>query len=190
MRPPRWLSALFRDRELPDNATTPVRVDFVGRVVSPNDTTSPITGLTAAMLEIALVDWETILVNQRLMDDRETDRFTTLGAARFGTALVIEDARRRSLFIDPLTALRVVPLSERPLVLDVPPPKELLDVAQKSRHMLSYREVRFREGDAVRVIASVQSGDVVMQAGGAYRDAVMRTLVPAPGERLELREMI
>jgi hypothetical protein len=186
-----WFRALSRARELPEDGTTPVRVSFVGRVISPNHATSPITGFTASLLEIALVDWETLSVRrQGLLQDRELDRFTTLGAARFGNPLVVEDARGRSLTIENEDAPRVVPLSERPLVLDVPAPKELAPVAERSRHLLSYREVRFRSGDSVRVVATVHFVEVMTPGMGGYRGSVLRTLRPVAGERLELHEMI
>ena len=176
-----WFTRLFRARALPADAPEPVDVDFVGKVVSPNTTTSPITGFTAAVMEIALVDWETVQVqnNRGFGDSNEVDRFTTLGVARFGSALVI----------DGNVPLSVVPLSVRPLVLDRAPPRELFHVAQLSRHMLSYREVRFREGDAVRVVATVRAADIIVPGAG-YRDGAMRTLIPVQGNRLELREMV
>ena len=62
-------------------------------------------------------------------------------------------------------------------------------MAQLSRHMLSYREVRFREGDAVRVVATVRAADIIVPGAG-YRDGAMRTLIPVQGNRLELREMV
>ena len=186
-----WFTRLFRARALPADAPEPVDVDFVGKVVSPNTTTSPITGFTAAVMEIALVDWETVQVqnNRGFGDSNEVDRFTTLGVARFGSALVIEDAARRTLVIDGNVPLSVVPLSVRPLVLYRAPPRELFHVAQLSRHMLSYREVRFREGDAVRVVATVRAADIIVPGAG-YRDGAMRTLIPVQGNRLELREMV
>jgi hypothetical protein len=184
-----WFRRLFRERSLPGETSVPVRVDFVGRVVSANTATSPITGLTASMMEIALMDWETVFVHgSRLGDEREVDRFTMLGSARYGTSLVIKDGER-SLLIEDFSAIKVVPLSPRPLVLDVPPPKDLADAARKSAHMLSYREVRFREADSVRVVATVRTGEVRVEGGG-YRDAVMRTLMPVQGERLELHELL
>jgi len=190
MWPPAWLRRLFREHALPGETSIPVRVRFVGRVASPNTATSPITGLTASMFEIALMDWETLTVRgSSLPDERELDRFTMLGSARYGSSLVIQDAGGRSLLIDDFSGVSVVPLSPRPLVLDVPPPRDLTDAAQRSVHMLSYREVRFREGDSVGVVATVCTGEVRVDGGG-YRDTVTRTLVPVRGERLELQELL
>jgi hypothetical protein len=187
---PAWLRRFFREHELPGDRSEAARVDFVGRVMSPNEITSPITGLTASMMEIALVDWETVLVRQRgLLVDKEVDRFTTLGAACYGRLLEIQDNGGRRLVVESFRSLRVVPLSDRPLVLDSPPPPELADVVRKSQHMLSYREVRFREGDSVRVVATVGAGEV-RATGEGYRDSTRRALVPLEGERLELHEML
>lgn len=185
-----WLKALFRAHELPIDPLSPVRVDFVGRVLSPNTITSPITGFSAAVLEVALVDWERVIQPQAgMLDDTERDRFTALGAMRYGNALVIEDAAHRTFVIEDLQALKVFPLSARPSPLDVPAPRELADAARQSAHLLCYREVRFREGDAVRVVATVRAGEVAGMGGG-YRDATMRTLVPVTGEPLRLYEML
>jgi hypothetical protein len=42
----------------------------------------------------------------------------------------------------------------------------------------------------MRVIATVVSRDDLRQGAGAYRDGVVRTLVPVEEELLELREKI
>ncbi len=193
-----WLKHLVRVRALPDHPAGPVRVDFVGRILSPNACSSPITALSAALLEIVLVDWETLVVGGgSLTGPREYERFTPLGGLRYGNGLVIADDHGRELFIESATAPRVVPLSNQPLVLDQPVPKELRDAARLSRHMLSYRETRFREGDRVRVIATVTSGHVAPQPGlvrgfatSGYRDGHARVLVVVDGERVELHETL
>ncbi len=193
-----WLQHLVRARSLPDDSSALARVDFVGKIMSPNTCSSPITSLSAALLEIVLVDWETLVVGSgSLAGPREYERFTPLGGARYGNGLVIADDHGRELFIESATAPRVVPLSNQPLVLDQPVPQELRDAARLSRHMLSYRETRFREGDRVRVLATVATGQVAPQPGlvrgfatSGYRDGHARVLVPVDGERIELHETL
>ena len=164
-----------------------MRVDFVGKVLSPNTCTSPITQFHAALIDLVLVDWETVQSNAE--SSREVYRFTPLGACRYGHGIVVADAHGRELHIESPRAPRVVPLSNRPMPLDTPVPPELREAARSSQHMLSYRETRFSEGDRVRVIATVTRARVVLQAGG-YRDASAPVLVPVDGERLELRELV
>ncbi len=195
-----WLKLLRREHALPDDVTRPVRVDFVGKVISPNTCTSPITRFQAALIELVLVDWETIQAatsGSLLGPQRETDRFTPLGACRYGSGLVVADAHGRELFIESPGAPRILPLSMRPMPLDSPAPPELRDAVRLSEHMLSYRETRFCDGDRVRVIATVTRARIAPQAGlmrafasGGYRDATTSVLVPVEGERLELRELI
>jgi hypothetical protein len=195
-----WLSLLRRDHALPDDPSRPVRVDFVGRVLSPNTCTSPITSFQASLIELVLVDAETIRETSGatiLGPPREVERFTPLGGCRFGSGLVVADGQGRELYIESPTAPRVVPLSARPLTLDSPVPPELAGAARLSQHMLSYRETRFCEGDRVRVIATVTRARIAPQAGlmrafasGGYREASAPVLVPVDGERLELRELL
>jgi hypothetical protein len=197
-----WLKLLVRSHALPEDATRPARVDFVGKVLSSNTTTSPFTSFQAALIEVVLVDWETIQMGSgSLTGPREVERFTPLGGCRWGSGLVIADANGRELYIESTTAPRVVPLSPRPLALDTPVPPELVDAARLSQHLLSYRETRFCEGDRVRVIATVVRGRISPQAGvmsgfaGAnkamgYRDGSASVLVPADRERLELHELV
>src|SRR5512143_3381037 len=105
---------LVRARTLPDDPDSPVRVDFVGRVLSPNACTSPITALSAALLEIVLVDWETLVVGSgSLAGPREYERFTPLGGVRYGSGLVVADDHGRELYIESATTPRVMPLSSR-----------------------------------------------------------------------------
>jgi hypothetical protein len=193
-----WLHLLRRDHALPDDTTRPVRVDFVGEVLSPNTCTSPITLFQAALIDLALMDWETIQVGgNTLAGSRDVETFTLLGGCRYGSGLVIADAQGRELYIESPSTPRIMPLSSRPLTLDSPVPPELAGAARLSQHMLSYRETRFCEGDRVRVIATVTRARIAPQAGvmrafasGGYRDASMPVLVPMDGERLELRELL
>ena len=194
----RWLELLRREHALPDDVTRPVRVDFVGKVMSPNTCASPITKFQAALIDLALVDWHTIETGSgTLMGSSSVDTFTPLGGCRFGSGLVIADAHGRELYIESATTPRVVPLSARPLQLDTPVPPELAGAARLSQHLLSYRETRFCEGDRVRVIATVTRARIAPQAGvmrgfgaGGYRDGSGAVLVPVEGQRLELRELL
>jgi len=165
-----------------------VRVDFIGKVISPNQCVSAITSWSASLLEIVLLDWKTEDTSGAMEIQLEPESFTALGGVRYGT-LVVADANGRELHIrDVVTSLHVVPVSLRPLPLDVPVPAELDYAAQKSEHRLAYRETRFRENDTVRVRATVQRGEVVIQDG--YRDSPKRVLVPVPGEPIVLYETI
>ena len=193
-----WLELLRRDRALPDAPSRPVRVDFIGKVLSPNTCTSPITQFQAALIDLALVDWETIQTGSgTIMGPRDVETFTLLGGCRLGSGLVVADDHGRELYIESPTTPRVVPLSTRPLTLDSPVPRELAGAARLSQHLLSYRETRFCEGDRVRVIATVTRARIAPQAGlmrafasGGYRDASAPVLVPVDGQRLELRELL
>ena len=193
-----WLKLLRRDHSLPDDTTRPVRVDFVGKVISPNTCTSPITQFRAALIDVVLLDRETVIRGSTILGEtNETYHFTQLGLCRYGNGLVIGDAKGRELYIESPRAPRVLPLSPLPLSLDSPVPPELQDAARASQHLLSYRETRFSEGDSVRVIATVTHGRIAPQAGlmrgfggGGYREASAMVLVPVDGERLELRALL
>ena len=115
-----WLKLLRREHALPDDATRPVRVDFVGKVVSPNTCTSPITRFQAALIDLAIVDWETTQTHGAIMGpSREVETFTPLGGCRYGSGLVVADDHGRELYIESASAPRVVPLSPRPLALEL-----------------------------------------------------------------------
>jgi hypothetical protein len=193
-----WLELLRREHALPDDPSRPARVDFVGKVLSPNTCTSPITRFHAALIDLVLLDRETLVRSSTILGEpNETYAFTQLGASRYGSGLVIADERGRDLYIESARTPRVVPMQALPLTLDSPVPPELAGAARLSHHLLSYRETRFCEGDRVRVIATVTRGRVGPQAGvmhgfgaGGYRDASASVLVPVDGERLELRELL
>ena len=182
-----WLRSLRRARAFPDAPARPVRVDVVGKVTSPNTVTSPITWLDGSVIEIALVDREIVMPDR--YNPNEQESWTTLGAMRYGGDLAITDDAGRTLVIQQGVACRVVPLSMRPMNLDTPVPPDLEEAAARSEHILAYREVRFRSGDRVRVVATVRQGRIAALAGG-YRDATDVVLVPIDGERVELHEML
>jgi len=193
-----WLKLLRREHALPDDVSRPARVDFVGRVLSPNTCKSPITLFQAALIDLVLLDRETIVRSSTILGEpNETYNFTQLGACRYGSGLVIADDKGRELYVESVRAPRVVPIQGMPLALDSPAPPELAGAARLSQHLLSYRETRFCEGDRVRVIATVTRARIAPQAGvmrgfgaGGYRDGSAPVLVPVEGERLELRELL
>jgi hypothetical protein len=182
-----WLAGMFRARVFPDAPREPVRVDVVGKVLSPNLATSPITGLTGAVIDIQLVDVRSVPRN--VYDDDPPREYTWLGGTRYGNELVVADRGGRRLVIDASLPFRVVPLAKRPEPLDVAPPRELALAAQRSKHFLMYGEVRFRENDLVRVVATIKSAVVASQDGG-YRDATREVLVPVTDQRFELHELL
>lgn len=184
---PVWLRRYLRVRTFPVAPRAPVRVDVVGKVTSPNVATSPITRLDGSLIEIALVDKEIIVPDRYESDEREA--YTTLGYARYGGDLVIGDSAGGSLLVPRASAFEVVPLSMRPLNLDTGVPPELEAASRNSEHMLAYREVRFRQGDRVRVIATVRETQV-LSSTGIYRGGTEPVLVPVEDERLELHEML
>lgn len=193
-----WLKLLRREHALPDDVSRPARVDFVGKVLSPNTCESPITLFRAALIDLVLLDHETIVGSKTILGEpNETHAFTQLGACRYGSGLVIGDDEGRELYIESARAPRVVPMQGLPLTLDSPVPLELAGAARLSQHLLSYRETRFCEGDRVRVVATVTRARIAPQAGvmrgfgaGGYRDGSAPVLVPVDGERLELRELL
>jgi hypothetical protein len=184
-----WLKRFMREHELPENPKTPVRVDFIGTVVSPNVVQSPVSDFVSSMIEIGLYDYQMRndpdIFRSGTFAQGEREHFDLLGALQYGS-LVVEDDNGRKLFIE--DAVTVIPLSDRPIPLDVPLTGELAEIAKKSRHLLMFRETRFREKDTVRVRATVEMRERIVQDG--YRGAVERTLVPTAGERIVLREMI
>src|SRR5690242_17922375 len=127
-----WLKLLMREHALPDDPTRPVRVDFVGKVLSPNSCTSPITRFHAALIDLALLDWETFQTGSGTFT-REVEAFTLLGGCRFGSGLVVADVHGRELYIESPSTPRVFPLSARPLTLDSPVPPELEGAARLSQ---------------------------------------------------------
>lgn len=184
-----WLKRFVREHELPEDPTAPVRVDFEGTVVSPNTIKSPVSDFVSSLIEVGLYDHhvQDDIDMFRAGESPNRERFILLGEVRFG-ALVVEDDNGRKLHIDDATAVRVVPLSERPIPLDAPLSGELATIARASCHMLMVRETRFRETDTVRVRATVAMRERVVADG--YRDRVERILVPVAGEPLVLREML
>jgi hypothetical protein len=169
--------------ELPLSPTSPVRVDFVGRVASANATTSPITLFTAAMLQIVLMERDRSIQNW----ETEVENFIALGSIRMGD-LVVEDAAGQRLAIEEMFPCHIHPLSTRPVDLDTAVPERLVDVAASCRGAIFYREVRFREGDTLRVVGTVERGE--RAEGVAYRGATTPILVPVRGSSLELHEVL
>jgi hypothetical protein len=185
-----WLKRFVREHELPEDPKAPVRVDFVGTVVSPNTIKSPVSDFVSSLIEIGLYDYEIrndtdMFGNRTISPERE--HFDLLGAVGLGS-LVVADRNGRKLFIEDATTVKVIPLSERPISLDTPLSGELAEIAKTSRHLLMFRETRFRETDAVRVRATVEMRERIVRDG--YRDAVERRLVPVESEPLVLREML
>jgi hypothetical protein len=127
---------------------------------------------------VVLVDRETI-PSERYNEVEPIVKLTELGETRYGKDLTIADDGGRVLVIHDVRAFKVVPLSTRPLELDVRVPAELSEAARLSQHMLTYREVRFRENDRVRVVSTVRSELALAQGG--YRDGTRRVLVPVEG---------
>jgi hypothetical protein len=182
-----WFARFRRPRAFPDEPHAPVRVDVIGWVVSPNVAKSPITEFDGAVIDVTLIDRETI-PSDRYNDVEPQVRLTPLGRARYGAELTIADDAGRQLVVQRIDSFNVVPLSARPLELDVRVPPELANAAARSRHMLTYREVRFRQDDRVRVVATVTLGLITAQDG--YRGGTRQVLVPVEAERFELHEML
>lgn len=183
-----WLRGLRRARVLPSEPVAPVRVNFVARVVSPNVVRSPLTGLTAALIQLSLLDYEMIQSNTRVGDSTTGERFIPLGSVVYGEELAVVDERGTALVIQAAHIKRLVPLNPDGLPLDRSLPNEFAPFARQSQHLLAYQESLLRKDDRVRIVGSVQQGDTVTQAG--YRDAVARQLVASNVEPLILHEML
>jgi hypothetical protein len=186
-----WLKRFMREHELPEDPKEPVRVDFVGTVVSPNVVKSPLSDFVSSLIEIGLYDFEMRsdgdMFRSRTFAEGEREHFDLLGAVVLGS-LVVADDKGRTLHIEDANVVMVVPLSDRPIPLDSPLSGELAEIAKSSQHLLMFRETRFRETDKVRVRGTVEMRERIVHDG--YRDAVLRCLVPAEGEPLVLREML
>jgi hypothetical protein len=185
-----WLKRFAREHELPEDPKKPVRVDFIGKVVSPNVVKSPVSAFASSLIEIVLFDRELRRREEVVVAryDPERDVFTALGGVLIGS-LIVEDGKGRMLHIDEEAEPTVVPLPNNdPIALDSPLTGELAKAAQSSQHFLTYRETRFREADRVRVRATVEMRERVV--AGGYRGAVERRLVPVRGEELVLHEML
>ncbi|HEY2368304.1 MAG TPA: hypothetical protein VGH87_18025 [Polyangiaceae bacterium] len=184
-----WLQRFRRERALPENPTAPVRVDFEGTVVSPNNVPSPVSDFVSSLIEIALYD-HTVRNDAdifRAGESPDGEHFTLLGEVRLGS-LVVRDDSGRDLHIEDASIVKVVPLSTRPIPLDSPLTGALAEIAKTSRHILMVRETRFRSTDTVRVRATVAMRE--RPVAGGYRDTFERILVPIAGEPLVLREML
>ncbi len=183
-----WLQHLFRAHELPVDPAEPVRVDLVARVRTPNLMTSPITGMTGALIEVGLLDWLSLTTDGGAAGPGSIERFTRLGSVLYGAELTVADARGTTLFIPGPAIKRFVPLTNRGLPVEKPLPPELASLARISRHVLAYQESLVREDDKVRVVGTVRLGAGIERSG--YRDVPTQRLVAAESEPLTLYEML
>jgi hypothetical protein len=137
-------------------AGEPAAVDVVASVVSPNVVTSPVTGTLAALLQVELLE-------------RDTLALESLGLALFGEILVLRDADGDELSV---VARRARLELATPHTGGTPIdriPAELVPFLRRSRGhgIVCYREFALREGDKIRVKA-------VVEASGATRRYVAR----------------
>lgn len=189
---------LFARGELPDGAPSPVRVSFVGTVASPNDFASPVTGTKTALAVFTLL--ERILHTTgsgSVGGSTESESFRAVGSVALGGPLVVADGRGRQVSIPPAVdawgrlAIEIVSLGSGGIVIEnrLPAGVEHLVRYASGLHMLFYRETLFRQGDRVRVRATVTEHQAIVASG--YRDGVTRTLVARPDlAPLTLVEMI
>jgi len=183
-----WLKHLVRSHELPVDPAEPVRVDVVARVLSPNVVTSPMTGMSAALVEVGLLDWLSLNTDGGAAGPGSIEHFTRLGSVVYGAELTVADARGTTLFIPAPAIKRFVPLTNRGLRVEKPLPPELVPFTRTSQHVLAYQESLVRENDNVRIVGTVRLGAGIERSG--YRDAPTQKLVAAESEPLTLYEML
>ena len=192
------LTDLFASGELPDSASQPVRVNFVGTVTSANDYASPITDTRASLIVFTLL--ERIIITSggnSMAGSSETETFRDVGSVALGGPLVIADAKGRLVTVPtPVDqwgrlAMDVVPIGNTGIAISGRLPEGVAHLVQQAsgQHMLFYRETLFRNGDRLRVRATVAEQQSTVAAG--YRDAIARSLVARPDlARITLVEML
>jgi hypothetical protein len=133
----------------------PTRVSIRGRLASPNETVSPMTGLRAALIELT--------AGARAMEydatqDREIEVFRPLGTLVLGSPSVLVETAGGLVEI-PTAGLRLAFANVQNLAvtsIDRPLPTDLQAVMDRiDRGVASYRELSISQGDAVRLEAVV-----------------------------------
>lgn len=150
----------------PGGPPTEVKVEVV--VASPNELTSELTGLRAALFHVSLVERLPIhRENGVAGGDEVADAWVDLGAIMWGDTLVLRDddgtevtvvARRAQVgFATP--QLSGTPLSKVPAAL-APMMKKA-----SGRGVLCFRENTIRQGDRYRLTATVEAVPSVVTSG-------------------------
>ncbi len=169
----------MRDKERARSLPRPpaqARVDFIGRVTSADDAVSPLSGVSAAIVEI--VGFETHI------------QFGPhwLGSRRYGDRLEVVDAAGTRLGIRMTAAVRVSPTSLFP----TPLPNDLSDLPPELAQMLPHNnplrhfhlhETVLRFGDRVRVVGTIgPASEAPSSRAGPYRSSAGPELVALPDE--------
>jgi hypothetical protein len=173
-----WLAGLFgsKPRQTVGAITQPTRMHLEARVASPNTLTSPLTGTTAALLMVTVVERRIFTSDGGIAGSREAETYHTIGSTLLGTELELLDAAGTVIHV-PAAGLQVKPLFETGgnTLSNVPPFLHPLVARASGGHVLCFRESAFREGDRVRLRATI--GLEATAPAQGYRSGVSQRAV-------------
>jgi hypothetical protein len=153
-----WLQDLFdgKPRRKLGAISGRTRVHLEARVASPNSLTSPLTGTTAALLMVSVVERIIIETGGNIGGNREIEQFRTVGSTFLGTEVDLVDDEGTVVHV-PAQGLVVRPLftTGGNTITTVPPFLTPLVARASGSHVVCFRESAFREGDVVRLQAVV-----------------------------------
>lgn len=150
----------------PSGAPTEVRVEVV--VASPNDVTSELTGLRAALFLVTLVERRPVYRESGAGSaDEVADTYVELGSIMWGDTLVLRDddgtevtvAARRAFIGFATPHHGGTPLAR------VPPALAPMMSRASGRGVLCFRENPIRQGDRYRLTAAVEAVPAVVSSG-------------------------
>jgi hypothetical protein len=179
-----WLSSLFvtkPPRVFGPLTEAPRQVFLEARVASPNTQKSPLTGTTAAVIMVTVVEREIIQTQgNRGAGGPEVEQFFTVGSTLLGESLDLVDADGvvvrvpvaggvaiRALFNTGGNTLSTVPDFLKPIV-----------ARTSGQRVVCFREVAFREGDVVQFRGMVALETTASAEG--YRSGVGQRAVVRP----------
>jgi hypothetical protein len=173
-----WLTGLFegKPRLRLGPIAGPTRMHLEARVASPNTITSPLTGTTAALLMVTVVERVIIETGGNIGGNREIEQFRTVGSTLVGTEIDLVDADGAVVHV-PTAGLVVRPLFNTGgnTISTVPPFLKPLVAQASGSHVVCFRESAFREGDVVRLHAVI--GLEATAPAQGYRSGVAQRAV-------------
>lgn len=145
----------------------PTRVKVEVVVASPNDIESQLTGLTAAMFHVALLERRAFHRSGGGSQEEIGDTYVELGVVMWGDTLLLRDDDGAEVIVVARRArigMATPQLSGTPLG-KVPP--ELAPIMKKASGMgvLCFRENPIRQGDRYRLTATVEAVPAVVTSG-------------------------
>jgi hypothetical protein len=175
------LSELFAKEEIPEIGERAVRIHLLGTVASPNEATSPMSGMTASLIVLSLLERLIRHGGSAQSGQTEKEQFRPIASVGFGTLHVAD--RKNQLLEVPVMQngagmldIDVFPLSQSgvPMDTELPPALARFTKLASGEHMLFWRETLFRNGDPVRIRATISKGSSIRMGG--YRDVVTAVL--------------